>query len=125
MGWLFRHQSRRELIREQVATSETESIRTETLTYTLRGNILWSVIRMTARQENALNIPTGESITFIGCMLLQGHHGEWGYKEMDESMHPYYYSCPKKYLSMAPVRCQAWRDKVIAHHAQRRLRRSA
>jgi len=48
---------------------------------------------------------------------LQKSEGEWGYKGMDESVHPLYYSCPLKYLDMAPeVTNQEWRDKVRAYH---------
>ncbi|KFK91750.1 hypothetical protein [Serratia sp. Ag2] len=115
MGWYFSRQSRRELIAELTKRSESEQYRRETLTYAIRGNVLWSVIRLTPKD------PTGDIHTFIGCDLLQGSKGEWGYKPMSESVHPYYYSCPKRYLTMAPVQCPEWREKVLAHHARRRF----
>ncbi|OMQ24622.1 hypothetical protein [Serratia oryzae] len=113
MGWYFSQQSRRELIAELTQRSESERYWRETLTYTLRGNVLWSVVQLTPKA------PTGETRTFIGCDLLQGSKGEWGYKPMDESMQPYYYSCPKRYLTMVPAQSPEWREKVLAHHQRR------
>jgi hypothetical protein len=57
---------------------------------------------------------------YIGCHLLESSGGEWGYKSLDESVHPYYYSCPLRYLDMAPVRSSEWREGVRAYHAGRR-----
>lgn len=55
----------------------------------------------------------------FGARLVQGSGGRWGYKAMDESVHPYYFSCPKRYLTMAPEVCPEWREKVLAHHQRR------
>ncbi len=52
--------------------------------------------------------------------LLQSSGGKWGYKAMDESMAPYYYSCPLRYLDMAKELSPGWREKVRAHHARQR-----
>src|SRR5690606_13477279 len=92
--------------------------------HTLRGNVLWSVVRVTAKQAGVLDLAEGESATFIRCDLLQGSDGEWGHKPLDESMHPYYYSCPLRYLDMAPVQSAEWREGVRIHHEQRRTRRT-
>lgn len=35
---------------------------------------------------------------YIGVALLSQHSGRWAYKTMDESMYPYYFTCPKKLL---------------------------
>jgi hypothetical protein len=76
------------------------------------ADVLWRVMR----REKA----NGEVTTFIGCDLLEppGWGGGWGYKDMTESMHPYYYSCPLEYLAMAPAACPAWREKVYEHHGK-------
>jgi hypothetical protein len=34
-------------------------------------------------------------------------------------MHPYYYSCPLRFLDLAPEQSRAWREGVRAYHAQR------
>lgn len=54
----------------------------------------------------------------IGLDLLSQSRKEHGYKPMDESMHPYYYNCPAKFLDLAqPMLCDnryalEWRQKV-------------
>ena len=52
----------------------------------------------------------------------------WGYKDLDEAMFPYYFSCPLKYLDMVPIEIYGghpeWRERVRAYHAhQKELRR--
>ncbi len=111
MGWLFTQgASRHDIINKLVQPEENETRRWETKTHCLRGNVLWSVIKLTQKVE-------GVTETFIGCHLLSKSKGcGWGYKELCESMGPYYYTCPLKYLDMAPVANQEWRDDVIEYH---------
>jgi hypothetical protein len=48
----------------------------------------------------------------------------WGYKDLDESMGPYYFSCPLKYLDMVPIDRYGgnaeWRAGVVAYHERQR-----
>jgi hypothetical protein len=44
----------------------------------------------------------------------------WGYKDMTESMGPFYYGCPEEYLAMCPVTNQKWRDQWKENHAEGR-----
>ncbi|WP_413730161.1 hypothetical protein [Sodalis sp. RH22] len=120
MSWTFSHWTRSELIHKLTQPDESEAVRYETIAHTLRGNVLWSVVRITAKQPDALGLDIGQSIMFIACYLLQGSGSGWGYKSMDESMHPFYYSCPQGYLSMAPEQSREWRKGVRAYHARRR-----
>lgn len=59
---------------------------------------------------------TGKS--YIVLFLLGCHNKRWGYKDMDETMHPYYYKCPLRILNKAdePISEQAreWRNKARA-----------
>ena len=121
MGWYFSRQTRDQLIHELIEPQESESARSEVIAHALRGNVLWSVVRITAKQSGFMKLAAGDSINVIRCDLLQGSGGEWGHKPLDESMHPYYYSCPLRYLDMAPVQSPEWREGVLAHHAHRRL----
>ncbi|MBC3230428.1 hypothetical protein [Serratia fonticola] len=110
MGWLFSHHSRRELIAALFQTDDTEIYQHVTLAYTLWGNVLWSVVHSTPKD------PAKTSHTVINCTLA----GSWGYKAMDESVHSCYYSCPKRYLTMAPAVCPECREKILGHpHHQR------
>jgi hypothetical protein len=63
-----------------------------------------------------------EGKRWIECDLLQYSKRDdgWGYKDMEESMHPYVYNCPEKYLKMVPVAHEGWREGVKAHHEKRR-----
>lgn len=117
MGWLFSRTTRDQLIRELNTPEETERSRREVVDHTLVDNVLWTVVRITAKQPGVLGLTAGEAITFIGCTLLDGAGDEWGYKSLDESAHPFYYSCPLRYLSMAPPVCAAWRELVRTFHA--------
>lgn len=106
MGWLFLYgASRKDVIAECIADNE----HSRTLRHCARGNVLW-VLRESG--------PKGESKRYIMCFLLQRDNstGDWGYKDMDESMHPCYYTCPVSYLDAAsePVNKYAaeWRQAV-------------
>lgn len=120
MGWYFSRQSRAQLIQELIQPQEGERAHYEVIAHALRGNVLWSVVRVTAKHDGIFGLSIGESTSFIRCDLLQGSGDEWGHKPLEESMHPYYYSCPLRYLDMAPEQCRDWREGVRAYHASRR-----
>lgn len=93
-----------------------------------RGNvcysgILWSVWNIKTFENGQLV----SDETVIGCDLLKRDKGlnGWMYKPLGESCHPYYYNCPLKYLKMAPVACQEWRDKVIEYHKKKKETKAA
>jgi hypothetical protein len=121
MGWFFSGQSKSELIRELVEAYETERASVRVIAHALRGNVLWSVVELTVRQEGVYrDLAPGQSRRHIRCDLLQCCDGDWGYKPMDESMHPFYYSCPLSYLDMAPEQSREWREGVRDYHTRRR-----
>ncbi|AMO76049.1 hypothetical protein [Pseudomonas citronellolis] len=121
MGWFFSPRSRSELIAELVEPQETERASAKVIAHTLRGNVLWSVVEVTAKVEGVSpSLAPGQSLRYIRCDLLQRHGNEWGYKPLDESMHPYYYTCPLRYLELAPEQSREWRERVRAYHARRR-----
>ena len=120
MGWTYVRTSRDQLIRELTAPQNGECVRSEVIDHTLVGNVLWTVVRITAKQASTTGLSAGESVCLIGCNLLESAGCEWGYKALTEAEHPYYYSCPLRYLDMAPVQSPEWREGVLAHHARRR-----
>ena len=121
MGWYFSPQSRAELIRELIQPSQTERASVTVIAHALRGDALWSVVEVTALQSGVhRDLAPGQSMRYIRCDLLRRSGGEWGYKPLDESMHPYRYSCPLSYLALAPEQCREWREAVRAWHARRR-----
>lgn len=123
MGWYYGCTSRRAQIQELTA----ESASWRTLRKFTSGNTLWVVhelkqdVPSTAEGATAPAMAAGKR--FIGCYLMQrAGKNDWGYKPLEESMHPYYYTCPLAFLELAPVECQAWRDGVRAHHVARNAR---
>src|SRR5690606_29806336 len=65
MGWTFVRLTRDQLIRELTATEDTERSRNEVIDHTLVGNVLWTVVRVTAKQAGVLGLAPGESATLI------------------------------------------------------------
>ena len=107
MGWTHtRGAGKKEIIAEIEASFASGC---ELVAKRCVGNHFWTVVRTPEREP------------FIVLFLLRSdrHYG-WGYKDMDESMHPYYYTCPEKFLDIAPERCEEWRDKVLEYHARRK-----
>lgn len=123
MGWLFKlGQTRAELIAHRTQNWENAHVKAVCLRHCLVGNILWSVWEQTIKAEDRTD-------RYIVCDLLQYQRDYgWGYKDMEESCGPYYYSCPLSYLEMTPVANENWREVVRAHHqrkAERREQRKA
>jgi hypothetical protein len=141
MGWLFRSGSTRKgLIAERIEGWERTNpdglvIKSSCLAHCYRGGsfsgVLWSVWERTFVKDGDESSPTQR---WIQCDLLRYQRDDgWGYKDIEESMGPYYYSCPLKYLRMVPIEQYGgnaeWREQVVQHHEQsaekRRQRRAA
>lgn len=86
------------------------------------SGVLWSVREFVKDQK-----------VIICCDVLSCHDQQlypykkvWGYRDLCESMHPYYYSCPLSYLKLAKeVACQDWRTLVMQYHKERSEKRQA
>jgi len=109
MGWYGDSVSRKEKIRMLTAGNA----RTKCIRYCYRGNafkgILWQVWELEDK--------------FITCDILEYHKGYWYNKPLDESMHPYYYSCPLAYLAMTETVNKEWRESVKEYHAKAKTKR--
>lgn len=76
----------------------------------------------------------GKSIEVWAAIILT-HGGTkhdntiWGHKDMDETMGPYYYDCPKSILSLlTPTnneRANEWREECRKNHEEKAKRRKA
>lgn len=122
MGWLFTlGQTRLETIKRVTRPWDykKEGVKGICLAHKVLGNVVWSVWELEYRDSRTER--------FIGCDLLRVDKGYgWGYKDMSESSHPHYYSCPLSYLDMVPtVKSEEWRRRVREYHACRKARRSA
>lgn len=119
MGWYFSSLSRSELAARLIATQETERARVAVIAHALLDEVLWSVVEVTAKAAGVhRDLAPGQSMRYIHCDLLECSDGQWGYKPLEESMHPYCYSCPLDFLDLAPERCPAWREGVRDFHRQ-------
>jgi hypothetical protein len=135
MGWLFKNGStRRGLIAERIAGWERQSgemlVKSVCLAHCYRGGVfsgvLWSVWERTFSQDGRECQPTER---WIQCDLLRYQQGAWGYKDLEESMHPYLYSCPLKYLALVPLDRfggnAEWRELVKLHHQRQAEKRKS
>ena len=133
MGWLFKSgYSRKELIEERTKdwerTRDGMTVNTARLAHCYRGGsfagVLWTVWERTFTKDEVEAQPTER---WIGCDLLRYQSDAWGYKDLDESMHPYYYSCPMKYLNLVPIQQyggnEEWRAGVERYHARQQAKR--
>ena len=118
MGWTYLPVPREELIRRLLAPEDGATAWVKIIAHEVQDEILWSVEQFTARQTTSF-LEAGQSRAFIVCYLLNGSAGGSGYKALEESMHPFYYSCPLHFLDLAPEQSRAWREGVRAYHAQR------
>jgi len=137
MGWLFCAETKEELVNRLVRTEENENWRIQVIAHSVAGSQLWMVEEYTAKVQidaedwfKGRAAEPGDTFRIIGLALLSkngGHSAEycWGYKSMDETVHPFYYSCPLKFLKMVPEACPEWRVKVRKWHADKRDRKHA
>lgn len=125
MGWLFTEGlSRKELIKERTQDWAGTTGEAICLAHCTRGNVLWKVWELRPSDPNK------PVMRYIACDLIASHgdgYG-WGYKDMEESMHPYYYTCPLSYLEMVPAEYpnswnNGWREGVRQYHAKMKARR--
>jgi len=135
MGWLFQTGStRRSMIAERTQGWErqTDDLLTKStcLAYCYRGGVfsgvLWSVWERTFTRSDEEAEPKQR---WIVCDLMKYVADGWGYKDMEESMHPYFYSCPLGYLKLVPIEQfgghEAWREGVRAYHDRQQQKRTA
>lgn len=116
MGWLFTDgQTRKELIEHLVRTEENDERIINCIAHKANGfTQLWAVYEITKKK-------TDERKRFIAFYLMRYQKGYgWGYKDMEESMCPYYYSCPLSYLEMAPEANAKWREGVRQYWEHRK-----
>ena len=136
MGWLFTSGSTRKgLIAERIESWERTHdddtiIKSTCLAHCYRGGsfsgVLWSVWERSFVRNGEQVEP---SQRWVMCDLLRYERDGWGYKDIEESMGPCYYSCPLKYLDMVPLDQfggnAEWRELVNSYHEHQREKRRA
>ena len=133
MGWTYPHGlNRKQLIAQRVEGWERDTgemlVKSTCLKHCYRGGVfsgvLWSVWERTFMKDGDEVQP---SERWIQCDLLRCDQGSWGYKDMMEAEHPYFFSCPLGYLDLVPINEYGgnteWREQVIEHHRRRAEKR--
>lgn len=121
MGWTFPYGATRRQVIDELTREQTNAAGGyfRTLRKCLRGNTMYALHETGPK-------PDGSSQKWIGVYLLQrdARDGTWGYKDMDESMHPYYYNCPVSYLNEADEAttkgAKEWRAEVRRQAEERK-----
>lgn len=108
MGYLFFPNgdvnNKKELVERIIESNSTGGF--EFLRKVVKGSVMYALIKN----------PSGDIFNVV--FLLKQMKGEFGYKDMDESMNPYYYDCPKSYLEAATVEDKSgWRAKCYERQA--------
>lgn len=126
MGWTFIHgYTRDDLVRERLKTRANEFGTWKVLAHKLVKDggykgVLWKVMELTRHQDAEWSsAKAGDVEKYIACDLLEKQSGDWGYKDLTESMHPTC-SCPLEFLDMAPCENEDWRAQVRAWHTAKR-----
>lgn len=121
MGWTFKYgDTKQDVIRDWTQEQGWGEGKVGlAIRHCVRGNVMYTVHEIRERE-------TGKAVTrFIGVFLLgTDGKGNWGYKDMEESMGPCYYSCPLAYLDMVPMPdskyAPAWREAVREYWAKKK-----
>ena len=146
MGWTCysqwnspktRAEERAEIVRLYTELVPEADYTAECLMASKVGSTWYVAIRLTPKPGAAPNIPplrgyvpdaTG-AIVYAGVILTQRHQGEWGYKDLCETMGPHEAQAPARLLALlspldpdVETHATAWRERVAAHDAAKRAR---
>ena len=128
MGWSFSHYENKQALVKHCVEDFQSAPNTVVLGYKVVGSVLYVACKYFSKSQN-------RTVTCIGVYLLK-HDGSgrnycnWGYKDMDESSHPYYYDCPLKLLDitedMMPdsENARTWRAEVRRRHALKKAQKT-
>lgn len=82
------------------------------LKYSVVGNIAYAL------SEHPVAGEEGKTFKIISVIKIVKYDGEFGYKDMDESMGPFYYDCPKSILKESTIQTETaikWRNDCVEY----------
>jgi len=128
MGYLFCADTKAALVNRLIQAEENEQRSIRVIAHSVVGSKLWMVVEYAAKVPcewfDGRTAEPGETFRCIHVALLSSDRKSddyrWGYNDYSEVEHPYHYSCPLKFLKLAPERCPEWRAKVREWHAEKR-----
>lgn len=138
MGWLYGWRKKADIIERRIMPHEWDGndgarIKDTVIAHCYRGGtfsgVFYAVHERTTKRKGKTETERWLEVTLMKCI-----GGDWGYKDMEESMGPCEVSCPLGYLEMVPepkcapdcpteghghVWARNWRERVRAYHAER------
>jgi hypothetical protein len=148
MGWTIyaaycspksREEERDEIVELYTDLAPDAPYTAECLMASKVGSVWYLAVRLTPKPGRETPTPlmrgyvpdASGAIVYAGIVLTSRRDGEWGYKDMCETMGPHEAAAPRKLLDvLSPLDPEvetfaaAWRERVMAHHAARRARLS-
>lgn len=70
---------------------KTKTRQWEVIDHAMRGSVFYGLVKVT-------DLTDGTVSHYGAVWLTSRRNGEFGYKDMSEGAHPYYYDCPKRIL---------------------------
>ena len=146
MGWTTyaaygspktRAEERAEIERLYTSLVESAPYTAECLMASKVGSVWYPAIRLTPKPGQEIAEPpmrgyvpdAAGRIVYAGVVLTSRRDGEWGYKDLCETMGPHEAQAPLRLLDLlspldpeAGRYAQGWREKVRAHHAAKSKR---
>ena len=120
MGWTFGNFWRTK--QDVVEHCIDWGTRFATLNHSVRGNRLWVLLQYNEGER--------KGDVFVALYLLSNSGGEWGYKDLDDTVGPYYYDCPLSYLTKTiesgralSESTKSWHENVRKYHAEQRSKK--
>ena len=106
MGWLYLYScpTKADLVQHLVEDYKL-------MDYSVRGNVLYGLFPFHNKwlpDDFGTLFPVGEPdhaivICLLDCDRSSPEYPLWGYKDMDESVYPYYFDCPERILAKSTV----------------------
>jgi len=110
MGWTsFTNTNKKEVI------AEIKSMYPSDMEWSLAGNNLWGLFEL---QNDTAKYVKGQKVILLYLLQSCGKNA-YGYKDLCESMSPYHYNCPLKFLKAAVVESPEWREDVVKYHSSK------
>ena len=113
MGWTFNtHKgTKQDLVDERLETIvRSDGGVSKVVAHSLRGNHLWKVKEVEVAEES-------RTYRYIALDILSCQKGCWGFKDLFESDHPFYYDCPITLLNKTNSHeNEEWRKIVRRKH---------
>lgn len=110
---------------DEMCTFETEKKTNRVLKSTMVGKMYYAAIETTYKE-----VPKREvwAAVFITGTNSKDYYN-FGYKDMDETMHPYYYDCPNSILELLTEtdneNARTWREKCREQNAKKKQERKS